>query len=409
MRVSYRIKDQFDIILFTAVILLCLIGLASIYSATQTIDANYSNLNKQIVALGIGLFLSLIIYFLPSKIFSIAAMPAYFVSALMLIIVLVIGRSAGGAKSWISFGAINIQPAEYAKIATVIMMAYFLSKKNVNIESLKDLVITLSLAIFPVILILLEPDLGSAIVFFGMTLALIFWKGISLFGLIVVLSPAIVSVASLFGVTYLMIVLALLIVALIFFKKDLFTSGTIMAFNIGAGFFVDFVYEILSPHQQRRIHSFLDPASDPLGSGYNAIQAQIAIGSGGFWGKGFLSGNQTQLQFIPEQWTDFIFCVIGEEFGFFGGFVIVLLYSIIFFRLLQAASQAKNEFFSLMIIGILSIFLTHFTINIGMAIGLLPVIGIPLPFVSYGGSSLISNFIMVAIVLNIYRTRKEHT
>lgn len=409
MRISYRVKDQFDIILFSAALLLCLIGLASIYSATQTIDANYSNFNKQIAALGIGLFISLIIYFLPSKIFSIAAMPAYFVSALMLIIVLVIGRSAGGAKSWISFGAINIQPAEYAKIATVIMMAYFLSKKNVNIESLKDLAITLSLAIFPVILILLEPDLGSAIVFFGMTLALIFWKGISLFGLTVVLSPAIVSVASLFGATYLLIVLALLIVALIFFKKDLFTSGTIMAINIGAGFFVDFVYEILSPHQQRRIHSFLDPASDPLGSGYNAIQAQIAIGSGGFWGKGFLSGNQTQLQFIPEQWTDFIFCVIGEEFGFFGGFIIILLYSIIFFRLLQAASQAKNEFFSLMIIGILSIFLTHFTINIGMAIGLLPVIGIPLPFVSYGGSSLISNFIMIAIVLNIYRTRKEHT
>lgn len=409
MRISYRIQDRFDIILFSAVVLLCLIGFASIYSATQTIDANYTNLNKQLVALGLGLLVAFVIYLLPSKIFSISAIPVYVISCLLLILVLIIGRSAGGAKSWISFGGLNIQPAEYAKIATVMMMSYFLSKKAINIESLKDLSITLAFAVFPVLLILLEPDLGSAIVFFGITLSLIFWKGISVFGLFVVLSPAIVSVSSLFGTTYLLVVLGLLIITLILFKKDLFTSVTILAFNFAAGFFVDFVYGILSPHQQKRILSFVDPASDPLGSGYNAIQAQIAIGSGGFWGKGYLSGNQTQLQFIPEQWTDFIFCVIGEEFGFVGALIVIILYAIIFFRLLQAATIAKNEFFSLMIIGILSIFITHFTINIGMAIGLLPVIGIPLPFLSYGGSSLISNFIMIAIVLNIYRTKKEHT
>ncbi len=409
MRISYRIQDRFDIILFSAVILLCFIGLASIYSATQTIDANSTNVNKQLIAIGLGLFAAFVIYFLPSKIFSMIAVPSYLISILLLIVVLLIGRSAGGAKSWIMIGGLNFQPAEYAKISTILMISYYLSRKNVNLESLKDLGITLSLAIFPVLLILLEPDLGSAIVFFSITLALIFWKGISMFGLFVVLSPAIVSISSLFGATYLLIILGLLLITLILFRKDLFTSGTILAFNIAAGFFVDFVYGILSPHQQRRILSFLDPASDPLGSGYNAIQAQIAIGSGGIWGKGYLSGNQTQLQFIPEQWTDFIFCVIGEEFGFAGSLIIIVLFSVIFFRLLQAAQLAKNEFFSLLIIGILSIFLTHFTINIGMAIGLLPVIGIPLPFVSYGGSSLISNFIMVAIAMNIYRTKKEHT
>lgn len=409
MRISYRIQDRFDIILFSAVILLCFIGLASIYSATQTIDANSTNVNKQMIAIGLGLFAAFVIYFLPSKIFSMIAVPSYLISILLLIVVLLIGRSAGGAKSWIMIGGLNFQPAEYAKISTILLISYYLSRKNVNLESLKDLGITLSLAIFPVLLILLEPDLGSAIVFFSITLALIFWKGISMFGLFVVLSPAIVSISSLFGATYLLIILGLLLITLILFRKDLFTSGTILAFNIAAGFFVDFVYGILSPHQQRRILSFLDPASDPLGSGYNAIQAQIAIGSGGIWGKGYLSGNQTQLQFIPEQWTDFIFCVIGEEFGFAGSLIIIVLFSVIFFRLLQAAQLAKNEFFSLLIIGILSIFLTHFTINIGMAIGLLPVIGIPLPFVSYGGSSLISNFIMVAIAMNIYRTKKEHT
>jgi rod shape determining protein RodA len=149
--------------------------------------------------------------------------------------------------------------------------------------------------------------------------------------------------------------------------------------------------------------------ADPLGAGYNAIQARVAIGSGGFWGKGFLAGNQTQLQFIPEQWTDFIYCVIGEELGFIGSFITLMLFLVIFIKILKIASLAKDEFLSLVSIGILAVYFVHLMVNIGMTVGIMPVIGIPLPFVSYGGSSLMVNMFMLGIVANIYRTRKNYT
>jgi rod shape determining protein RodA len=149
--------------------------------------------------------------------------------------------------------------------------------------------------------------------------------------------------------------------------------------------------------------------ADPLGSGYNAIQAKVAIGSGGFFGKGFLQGNQTQLQYIPEQWTDFIFCVIGEEFGFLGSITTLILFFYMFFRLLRISTNAKDEFLSLVVVGVLAVYFTHLMINVGMTVGILPVIGIPLPFVSYGGSSLLVNMFMLGIAANIYRTRKNYT
>jgi rod shape determining protein RodA len=266
----------------------------------------------------------------------------------------------------------------------------------------------LAVGFIPVVLILMEPDMGTALVFIVLILTMIFWKGISLFGLFVVLSPGFVAISSLFGTYYLFGALIIVLAALFFFKKDIFFSGSIMALNIGAGFFTDYVYKALSPHQQRRIQSFIDPSADPLGAGYNAIQAKVAIGSGGLFGKGFLHGNQTQLQFIPEQWTDFIFCVVGEEFGFFGAIIVMILFLIIFLRIFRVASIAKDEFLSLTLIGILSVFIIHFIINIGMTTGIMPVIGIPLPFVSYGGSSLLVNMFMLGIVGNIYRTRKNY-
>jgi len=187
------------------------------------------------------------------------------------------------------------------------------------------------------------------------------------------------------------------------------SSASVFALNLGAGFFADYFYRAFSPHQQKRIQAFIDPMSDPLGSGYNSIQAQVAIGSGGLWGKGYLSGNQTQLQYIPEQWTDFIYCVIGEEFGFIGSIIVLGLFCLVFIRLLKIAASTKDEFLSLLVVGILSVYFIHFVINIGMVVGLLPVIGIPLPFVSYGGSSLLVNVIMLGIAANIYKNRKNYT
>jgi rod shape determining protein RodA len=409
LRIDYKLQDKFDFGIFIPVLLLFGIGLAAIYSSTVHHPTASGNFEKQLI-LGVGAFIIFFItYSIPINSFKVIAVPMYLLSVLLLVAVLVVGRQISGAKSWLDLGSVGFQPSELAKIGTILVLASYLSKNNTNIESFKDILFSLIIGLIPVALILLEPDMGTAIVFIGIILTMIFWKGISLFGLFIVLSPGFVAISSLFGAYYFVGAVLLVTVALFLFKKDIFFSGSIFALNLGSGFFADYVYNVLSPHQQNRIKSFIDPMADPLGAGYNAIQARVAIGSGGFWGKGFLAGNQTQLQFIPEQWTDFIYCVIGEEFGFIGSLFTLLLFLIIFIKMLKIASTAKDEFLSLVTIGILSVFFVHLLVNIGMAVGVMPVIGIPLPFVSYGGSSLMVNMFMLGIVANVYRTRKNYT
>ncbi len=409
MRIDYRIKDKFEFGLLFPVIILFIAGLAAIYSSTVNNPSAQGNFQKQLIWGLFALIIFFVTYSLPTKSFKVAAIPGYLLSLLLLIVVLVIGKKISGSRSWISIGFLGFQPSELAKITTIFAMALFLSKNNLNIDSLKDLLFTLAIGLFPVMLILLEPDMGTALVFAGMIVTIIFWKGISSFGLFVVLSPVFVAMASLFGMAYFLASLALIVVVLFTFKKNIFFSGSIFALNLAAGFFTDYVYKALSPHQQKRILAFIDPMSDPLGSGYNSIQAKVAIGSGGLTGKGFLSGHQTQLQFIPEQWTDFVYCVIGEEFGFIGSIIILGLFFYLFTRILKIAYSSKDEFLSLVAIGILSVYFVHFIVNLGMVVGIMPVIGIPLPFVSYGGSSLLVNMFMLGIVANIYRTRKNYT
>ena len=409
MRIDYKLNDKFDLGIFIPAVILFCIGLAAIYSSTLNNPHAAGNFQKQIVW-GIGSFIIFfVIYSLPTNTFKTLAIPTYLFSILMLLVVLAIGKRISGQKSWLGFEGLGFQPSELAKLGTVLAMAYFLSRKNTDIESFKDIIFALSIGLFPVILIMLEPDLGTSFIFFGLILAMIFWKGISLFGLFIVITPAIVAVSSLFDIYYFVGALVLVIVALLLFKKDILFSGSIFALNLGAGFFTTYLFKALSLHQQTRIRSFINPGADPLGAGYNAIQAKVAIGSGGFWGKGFLAGSQTQLQFIPEQWTDFIYCVIGEEFGFIGTIIVLSLFLFLFMRVLKLASSAKDEFLSLTLIGILSIYFVHFLINVGMVVGIMPVIGLPLPFVSYGGSSLLADILMLGIAANIYRTRKNYT
>jgi rod shape determining protein RodA len=408
LRIDYKLDDKFDFGLFIPVMLLITIGLMAIYSSTFNHPVASGNFEKQMIWAIVAVLIFFIAFSLPTNSFRYAASPVYFLSVILLIAVLVMGRKVSGAQSWFHLGPVGFQPSEIAKIGTILALAAFLSRRNADIDSFLDIIFALVIGFVPVGLILLEPDLGTSIVFIGMILTLIFWKGISLFSLFVVLSPGFVAVAALFGFYYFISAMVLIVITLFLFKKDIFFSGSIFALNLGAGFFADYVYSILSPHQQKRIQSFMDPMADPLGSGYNAIQSKVAIGSGGLFGKGFTQGNQTQLQFIPEQWTDFIYCVIGEEFGFFGSIFVITLFLFLFIRLLKIASAAKDEFLSLVLIGILSVYFIHFLINIGMTVGILPVIGIPLPFVSYGGSSLLVNFFMLGIAANIYRTRKDH-
>ena len=409
LRIDYKLQDKFDFYLWTPAVILICIGLAAIYSSTLNNPAANNNFEKQFIWAIVSIIIFFIAYFIPVNSYKMITIPSYLFSLFLLAVVVVIGRRVYGAKSWLDLGSFGFQPSEFAKIGTILAMAAFLSRRNTNIESFSDIVIALIIGFIPIILVLMEPDMGTALVFIGLILTMIFWKGISLFGLFVVLSPGFVALASLFGPYYLFGALIIVAAFLFFFKKDIFFSGSILALNIGAGFFADYVYSALSPHQQRRIQSFIDPSADPLGAGYNALQAKVAIGSGGLLGKGFLHGNQTQLQFIPEQWTDFVYCVIGEEFGFIGAVVVMVLFLILFLRILRIAAIAKDEFLSLTLMGILAVFIIHFAINIGMTIGLMPVIGIPLPFVSYGGSSLIVNMFMLGVVGNIYRTRKNYS
>ena len=409
MRIDYKLSDKFDFGIFIPVSLLIAIGLTAIYSSTFNHPTMSGNFNRQLVFSVAAFFVFFITYSVPTNTFKTIAIPAYLFSLLLLLVVLVVGRKTSGARSWLDVGPFGFQPSEFAKIGTVLALAAYLSRKNTDIDSFKDILFSLAIGFVPVMLILLEPDMGTAIVFFGTILILIFWKGISLFGLFTVLSPGFVAIAAIFGFYYFLAALILVLAMLILFRKDVFFSGSIFALNLGAGFFTDYLYNALSPHQQKRIQSFIDPNTDPLGAGYNTIQAKVAIGSGGLFGKGFLHGNQTQLQYIPEQWTDFIYCVIGEEFGFVGSIIVLILFVYLFLRILKIASSTKDEFLSLTIIGILSVYIIHFLVNVGMVVGILPVIGIPLPFVSYGGSSLLVNMFMLGIIANIYRNRKNYT
>jgi len=409
LRIDYKLSDKFDFGIFIPASLLIVVGLTAIYSSTFNHPTMSGNFNRQLVFSIASFFVFFITYSLPTNSFRMITTPTYLFSLLLLVVVMVVGRKVSGARSWLDLGLFGFQPSEFAKIGTVLAMSAYLSRKNTDIDSFKDILISLGIGLIPVMLILLEPDMGTAIVFIGTILILIFWKGISLFGLFIVLSPGFVAIAAIFGFYYFLASLILVLVILILFRKDVFFSGSIFALNLAAGFFTDYLYNALSPHQQKRIQSFIDPNTDPLGAGYNTIQAKVAIGSGGLFGKGYLHGNQTQLQYIPEQWTDFIYCVIGEEFGFIGSMIVLVLFLYLFLRILKIASTTKNEFLSLTIIGILSVYTIHYLINIGMVVGILPVIGIPLPFVSYGGSSLLVNMFMLGIIANIYRNRKNYT
>lgn len=409
LKINYKLQDRFDFGIFIPTVLLIIIGLMAIYSSTVNHPTASGNFQKQLISAFIALFIFFVIYFLPQQTIKIFAIPAYAASIFLLVVVLFAGKTVFGSKSWLSMGPLGFQPSEFAKLGTILMLAYWFTYRNRDINNVKDIAISLCIGFLPVFLILLEPDTGTAIVFAIITVAMMFWAGLSLFSLFVVLSPGVVIFTSLFGTKALLIILILIAIALFFFKKDLFNSITVFIINLASAFLFDFVYRLMKPHQQRRIDAFLDPSADPLGSGYNALQAKVAIGSGGLSGKGYLQGSQTQLRFIPAQWTDFIYSVIGEEFGFIGSLIVLILFVIIFIRLLNLSSLAKDQFSGLVIIGVLAFLFAHFAVNIGMNVGITPVVGLPLPFLSFGGSSLIVNMMVIGIMLNIYRNRKTHT
>jgi rod shape determining protein RodA len=241
-----------------------------------------------------------------------------------------------------------------------------------------------------------------------MFIPVLYWAGASKFLIVILIAPAFVAAASIFGTTPFLIVLIILGIGLYSLRENRFAAILVFGVNIVIGFFVQVVYDKLPLYQQKRIQTFLDPNNDPLGAGYNVIQAKVAIGSGGLFGKGFMRGTQTQLSFIPKQWTDFIFCVTGEEFGFVGALIVLGLFALLLYHGVKLATISKNKFGSLIAIGFTSLFAFHVFVNIGMSVGLMPVVGIPLPFLSYGGSSLLSYMVMAGLMMNAYANRKEY-
>jgi rod shape determining protein RodA len=400
-------KEYFDFRAFFFCLALVMIGLVSIYSATFDIN-NAANFYRQALWAGIGFVVMIITSFIPLRTLQRLSIAFYFIILAVLVVILIIGNTVKGSKSWFGIGGLGGQPSEFAKIATILAFAAYLSKTNVSISRVRHLAVALLIFAAPMFLILAQPDLGTTIVFFAALLPLLYWAGASNFILIAILVPILVAIGALFGTTQFLIAVAVGAVLLYIFRESRFTVAVAFGITLAVGLSVQVMYDRMHVYQQKRISAFLNPEADPLGSGYNVVQSKIAIGSGGFVGKGFLKGTQTQLNYIPEQWTDFIFCVTGEEFGFLGASVVLGLFAALLFHALRVASISKNRFGSLAAIGIMGIFTTHTVINTGMSMGLMPVVGIPLPFLSYGGSALVANMTMVGLLMNFYANRKEY-
>ncbi len=412
-KVSFKkaAAEFFDWTTFLIAIILVTAGLISVYSATYMYSATQSTeisltFIKQVISAVIGLLLLFIIIFLPERFIQTISYPVYGLSIILLILVLLFGTESAGTKGWLNFGGFSIQPSEIAKLSTIMAIARRISEKGKDIRSLREFGIASGFVLLPLILVLFQPDVGSSFVFIAIFFGILLWVGFDAFLLYVAACIACIVVLSLIDTTIMIIAIAVFsLIAFFFGKKILFPIISIVIF-VSVSFIGPNIYDHLQPHQQARIQSFLDPESDPLKKGYNVRQSKLAIGSGGLVGKGFLQGTQTQLRYIPKQWTDFIFSVPNEEFGFLGGLVVLLCLFSLIWRSLKIAMGAGSKYYSILAIGIMSLLLYHTVINVGMALGLVPVMGIPLPFMSAGGTFMLVNFAMVGLLLNIYRTKK---
>lgn len=403
---SKQSNAMLDWVLILVTTLLFAMGLISIYSATY--DAGMSEyFTKQLLFGIVGGGVMIAIMFMPERWLFDYAYILYGIAMLLLIAVIVIGKTVYGSKSWLTIGPITFQPSEFGKIATLLAVARSISSRGRDLSNWSDLIMPIILFVIPIGLIMLEPDFGSASVYGVMLLGMMFWGGASL-NLITFLVGAPISVIMGFiGREWVFVSSIITASVPMFLKRDLMKALAMLLVFIAIGFSSRYVYGVLKPHQQSRIQTFLNPDNDPRGRGYHVIQSIMAVGSGGVTGKGFLHGTQTQLRYIPKQWTDFIFCVPTEEFGFVGGVLVIGLLAILIMQCIAIARQSGNAFGSLLSASVGIIFFYHATVNIGMAIGAFPVMGIPLPFLSAGGSALVMNMASVGIVLNVYRNRRK--
>lgn len=319
---------------------------------------------------------------------------------LALISVIFIGTSGLGAQRWITVFGFNVQPSEFAKVGLIITLAAQLRGKDAT--TLPGVIRALAIAGVPWALVFVQPDLGTSLVFGAITLGMLYWANVNPGWLVLMISPLVAAILFHFSIPiWLVWSLGMGIIAWMTLPWRLFSTVTATAVNLISGKLGEVFWGLLKEYQKDRLILFLDPDKDPLGGGYHLIQSRIAIGAGQLWGRGLHQGTQTQLNFIPEQHTDFIFSAVGEEWGFVGAIAVVAAYWLICLRLVLIAQNAKDNFGSLLAIGVFSMLIFQVTINIGMTIGLAPVTGIPLPWMSYGRSALVTNFVALGIVESV--------
>lgn len=389
---------------------LVLIGWFSIFSAKYnelhpSIFDFSMEYGKQLVWIGIALLMGFIILLIDAKFFNAFSLWIYIFFLASLFAVLVYGKATKGATSWIEFGPVKFQPSEFAKMATALALAGYLGRLDIDLQKRKNQIVAVVLVLIPMALVLMQNDTGSAIVFVSFILVLYRegFPGTGWLMLAGVVAVLLFIFTLIWNQKIMYIILGgLLVLTLTYYlitkKKGIARMLIIFACMFVFVFSVDYAFnKILQEHQRNRILVLLGQLDDPKGVGYNVHQSKIAIGSGGLTGKGFLQGTQTKYDFVPEQHTDFIFCTVGEEGGFIGTSVVVLLYIALLVRIIILAERQRSTFSRVYGYGIAGIFFVHVAINIGMTIGLVPVIGIPLPFLSYGGSSMLAFTIMLAI------------
>lgn len=404
-----NIVGKIDWVLLLMYLALVVIGVSTIYAAAfnennPSLFDMSQHYGKQALFLGVSLFLGIIIMLIDAKFFNTFAYVIYGLSIFSLLYVLVAGSTIAGSRSWIQFGGFSFQPSEFAKFGTALAVAHYIGDINTDFSKLKTQMIAYGMVLLPMMLILMQGDAGSSLVF--LVFILVFYReGMSGNILLIGLAAIVLFLLTLyFSKWYVLIGLALIFIVMLFLiertKKNILKLVAVFSVAAVMVFSVDFFfYKVLKQHQRTRINIILGVEKDIYGVGYNLHQSKIAIGSGGFSGKGYMQGTMTKYNFVPEQHTDFIFCTIGEEFGFIGSFVLLSLYLAFLIRIIWLAERQRSAFSRIYGYAIASIIFFHLFVNIGMTIGLMPVIGIPLPFLSYGGSSLLMFSLMFFVFL----------
>ncbi|HRR51235.1 MAG TPA: rod shape-determining protein RodA [Candidatus Cloacimonas sp.] len=393
-------RKKFDFVLLTLLLLLIIFGCIVIFSASTTVIAGeahtQNNWWKQVIFAVLSLLAIILLLWIPMPIFDLVVLPLYLLNILALIIVL-FTPIINGAHRWFSVGGINLQPSESAKLLTILMVARVISKENLN--EYRQILYGFLLTLIPVILIMIEPDFGTTLVFWASLIAMLIAADVPLFYILLCISP-IVSIISSIPIWIIIFVLLLLKARL-----SWVTITVASIINVFIALITPVFWMGLKDYQQNRILTFMDPTRDPLGAGYQIIQAKIAIGSGSLFGKGWLKGTQKNMNFLPEHHTDFIFSVVGEEFGFLGSILLLILFAAFFSRIINNVGELKIRERKVASAGILAYLMFQTFINIGMNIGLVPATGIPLPLISYGGSNLLINSIAVGVVLKYMNER----